>query len=120
MRKRIGEVSMASYSENLSRQLHGSMERYDLDAPKTAALIAWGSTVTESPSLSSVQGQAIANNGLEDLLRITASEVVLDLAVAVMLQAMSGVRYAVVLRKPGAGARVAIYMGKPQPPDLAI
>ena len=53
-------------------------------------------------------------------MRITASEVVLDLAVAVMLQAMSGVRYAVVLRKPGAGARVAIYMGKPQPPDLAF
>lgn len=111
---------MAIYSENLSAQLRGTMERYDLATRETEVLTAWVSTVTGSLSLSSAQEMEIAKGGLEDLSTITDSEVVLDIAVMCVIQAIERVRYAVVLRKPGTSPRVAIYLGQPQKGFLAI
>lgn len=103
------------YYQDLSVQLQGLQGRYDLDTVETEALTAWVSTVTESHSLSFSQAMPMLNSGLKTLQRTTPDSNVADLAIMAMLQAIPGVRYAPVIRKPGKPVRVSVFLGRIMP-----
>ncbi len=109
MPEQIGLEQMQNYSQALSRQLQRVTERYGLDTAETDALTAWVSTAMESNSQNISELMATLTIGSKEF-ELTLNRGGLHLAIIVaVMQAMSGVRYAAVIDRPGKPMRVIAY-----------
>ncbi len=110
--KLTGAQQIQDYSQALSTQLQRMAERLGLDTAETEALMQWVSTVMATPSLSIAELQKMLMSGLKEFDWITSESKVEDGLLSAMLQAQPLVRYAAVIRRPGATARVVAYLGR--------
>ena len=104
---------MRDYSEALLRQLQRTAERSGLDTVETEVLIQSASTEMENHSQSSSAAMKALTNGWRGLDLTMNKPGLEDALLATMLQAVKGVRYAIVIRKPDKPAKVTAYFGRP-------
>ena len=107
-----GAVQVQNYSQALLNQLQKAVAQSGLGTAETEALMHWVYTETETHSQNISQLRQTLMNGLREFDWITNDQVVADSVYAAFLQAMSGVRYAAVIRKPGNPAKVIAYLGR--------
>lgn len=111
-RKLTGEVQIRDYLQALSPQLQKAMELSGLDTVETEALTAWASTVMESHSPSSGLARRMLMSGLRESSSTMNDDAVHDAVLGAMMQAMTGVRYGVVIKRPGKPAKARVYIGR--------
>ncbi len=108
--RQTGAGSVTDYCQRLLAQLQRQVVRYDLDTPKTEALIHLASTATASPSQNSVQVAATLMRGWKESGMITNDHHAEDAAIVGVLQAMPGVSSAHVLRDGANLKRIKVHV----------